>query len=1092
MGSNVKISKLRKFIWIYRIEMVLLQETKKEDLKDIEISSFWCNDDFDFRFSKAMGKSGGILSVWDKSRFQILDSLITDRFILIEGKYAPHDLSFSVMNVYAHCEVSEQVIVWSAIVEVRRKSKNRWFMAGDFNAIRSNNERSGCSYRQTEIHEKEGDVDLNVKLRRVKGALQKWNLQNYWNFDMEAKRLEKRINELDIKSDADGLDVREREEQLSCTRRLWDTLKEKEDIWRQKSKSNWLKLGDENTAFFHRAVKIQSKKRLILGTNLGEVDDVEPDKLRAKVFNFFSNHFRRKEKKWKTEINLPFKQLSRVDAEGLEVIFSIEEVKDTVWSCGKDKAPGPDGFNIVFFKKAWEWVKEDLMKTKDKFYRNGKLVANPTEISEYRPISLVSSLYKIIAKVLARRLRGVIGKVISETQCAFIAGRQIFDGILVANEVIHSLNIESGGRGGLILKLDFAKAYDCVYWEFLDSVQHNMGFESTWRRWIWECISTVRVSVLLNGSPTKEFKMYTGLRQGDPLSPFLFIMIMEALHLLLEGAVRKGFIEGADPRRFSTWEPIIEKFKAKLVGWKSRTLSFAGRVVLINLVLSMLSLYYMLIFLIPKAVISKIDKIRRGFLWGCDGNKNRLPRVSWGRLCCPKKKGGAGIINLKAKNMVLLSKWGWRFAMERGALWRSVISHKYGSGDLPWLVSLEDIKKASITWRGIVKNLSSESIAKWMSGKSFRWVVGDGKSAKWRKSQHPHIYRLALRKYITVRDMISAGEWKNLDSAALFERQFLDREFNTVRIIKREVDDVSLNSFLADRIIWVHETDGLFKVKKMTYLLLSDEYFEDVYLFNFDRIWSLKVPPKVKYFLWMLKLNRVPNKVFLFNRGIKLSDAQRLCPWWWHIPGFNLQSVDEIFEFCFQFRWTESTALAWFVSFAAALWSLWLARNDVVFKSKSTNLKDLLVYVKMRAYAWCKALKVFSVLDEKRWWDWPGESASLCVQQRPKSVWKPPVLGQMKFNVVGSATNKLAGCGGILRTAEGYVVAIFFGAGSTELDTKCFSSTMEVGAIFQGINVDAMKITEIKFAFSPRSTNNMADYLAKMGSKRKVLFKASW
>ncbi|XP_039061288.1 uncharacterized protein LOC120205506 [Hibiscus syriacus] len=241
LDSNVKISELMKLIRIYRIEMVLLQETKKEDLKDTEISSFWCNDDFEFRFSKEMGKSG----------------------------------------------VSEQVIVWNAIVEVRRKNKNRWFMAGDFNAIRSNSERSGCSYRQTEIlefnsfieacnlfdmplsgrkfmwfrpgnrksrldrifvegewfnensdHEKEDVVDLSVKLRRVKGALQKWNLQNYWNVDIEAKRMEKRINELDIKSDADGLDVREREEQLSCTRRLWDILKENEDIWRQKSRSN--------------------------------------------------------------------------------------------------------------------------------------------------------------------------------------------------------------------------------------------------------------------------------------------------------------------------------------------------------------------------------------------------------------------------------------------------------------------------------------------------------------------------------------------------------------------------------------------------------------------------------------------------------------------------------------------------------------------------------------------------------------------------------------------------------------------------------------------------------------------------------------
>ncbi|KAE8731452.1 hypothetical protein F3Y22_tig00002840pilonHSYRG01365 [Hibiscus syriacus] len=349
-----------------------------------------------------------------------------------------------------------------------------------------------------------------------------------------------------------------------------------------------------------------------------------------------------------------------------------------------------------------------------------------------------------------------------------------------------------------------------------------------------------------------------------------------------------GIPLGADPRRISTWEPVIEKFKAKLVGWKSRTLSFVGRVVLINSVLLMLSLFYMSIFHVPKAVVSKIDKIIRGFLWGYDGNKNRLPRVNWGRLCCPKKKGGAGIINLKAKNMVLLAKSGWRFVTERGALWRSVISHKYGSGDLPWLVSLGDIKKASITWREIVNTLSSECTTKWISGESFRWVVGDGKSLLfWEdvwfgesalRSRYPRIYRLVLRKYITVCDMISAGEWQNLDTTALFERQLLVRELTTIRIIKREVDDVSFNSSVVDRIVWVHETDGLFKVKKLTELLLSDGYFEDVCSFNFDKIWSLKVPPKVKYFLWMLKLNRVPTKVFLFNRGIKLSDAQRLCP----------------------------------------------------------------------------------------------------------------------------------------------------------------------------------------------------------------------
>ncbi|XP_039040084.1 uncharacterized protein LOC120178234 [Hibiscus syriacus] len=340
-------------------------------------------------------------------------------------------------------------------------------------------------------------------------------------------------------------------------------------------------------------------------------------------------------------------------------------------------------------------------------------------------------------------------------------------------------------------------------------------------------------------------------------------MITEALHILLEGAVRKGYIDGIENvalnrsishlqfaddtilfirpdqsslinvkrilRCFELGSGLSINFRksclagvkveedklkqlARLGGCsKSRTLSFAGRVVLINSVLSMLPLYYMPIFHVPKAVVSKIDKIRRGFLWGYDGNKNKFPRVNWGRLCCPKKKGGAGIINLKAKNMALLAKWGWRFATERGALWRSVISHKYGSGDLPWLVSLGDIKKASITWRGIVNKLSSEGTAKWMSGESFRWVVGDGKSVLfWEdvwfgesalRSRYPRIYRLALRKYITVCDMISAGEWQNLDTTALFERQLLDRELTTVRIIKREVDDVSFNSSVADRIV---------------------------------------------------------------------------------------------------------------------------------------------------------------------------------------------------------------------------------------------------------------------------------------------------
>ncbi|XP_039056340.1 uncharacterized protein LOC120199270 [Hibiscus syriacus] len=660
-------------------------------------------------------------------------------------------------------------------------------------------------------------------------------------------------------------------------------------------------------------------------------------------------------------------------------------------------------------------------------------------------LKIGENLYKIIAKVLARRLRGVIGSVISETQWAFIAGRQIFDGILVANEVIHSLKIERGGRGGLILKLDFAKAYDCVYWEFLDSVQHYMGFGNQ------RGLSNVKRIL-------KCFELGSGLSINFRKSCLAGVNVEEnkliQLALLCGCTVISlpfkylGIPLGADPRRISMWEPVIEKFKVKLVGWKNRLLSFAGRVVLINSVLSMLPLYYMSIFPVPKVVVSKLDKIRRGFLWGYDGNTKRLPRVNWGRLCTPKKKGGAGIIDLKVKNKALLAKWGWRFANEKWALWRSVICHKYGSGDLPWMVSQREIKNASITWRGIVNNLYSEGSTEWMCGNSFLWIVGDRKSALfWEdvwygeialRSRYLRLYMLVSRKYITVCEMINAGDWQSLVTTALFERHLLDRELFTVQIIKRKVDKVILNPSVADRIVWVHEIDG-----------------------------------------------------------------------WWNISGSNMQTVDEVFDFCYKIRWPGSIALAWFVSFATTLWSLWLARNDFVFRNQSTKLKDLLVYVKMRAYAWYKSA-----------------AAYLC----PKSVWKPPASGQMKFNVDGSATKESAGCGGVLRTADGHVVSMFFGPvtevnsdyeelvaikNALEVFTEscwCGKSVLIVesdskivlnwvqnssvrpwrwGATFQEIDVNFLKIIEIRFVFSPRTTNNMADFLEKLGSTRKIMFKAA-
>ncbi|KAL4309232.1 hypothetical protein GQ457_01G010870 [Hibiscus cannabinus] len=276
-----------------------------------------------------------------------------------------------------------------------------------------------------------------------------------------------------------------------------------------------------------------------------------------------------------------------------------------------------------------------------------------------------------------------------------------------------------------------------------------MGFGVAWCAWILEYVSTAKVSILINGSPSKEFKMLKGLRQGDPISHFLFIAVTEAMHLLFKKAEEGMLIEGikylvphesishlqfaddtilflrpceeyiinttrilrcfevcsglsinfkksylvginveaenlkvlagccgckigalpfnylgiplgVDPRRVSTWDPVIERFRMKLSGWKCRSLSFAGRVVLINSVLSVLPLYYLSIFVVPKLVLLRIDKIiRRNFLWGNWTGNKKLSRPCWITNCSKSRKASR--------------------------IWKGIVSNLFDEEEIQWL-----------------------------------------------------------------------------------------------------------------------------------------------------------------------------------------------------------------------------------------------------------------------------------------------------------------------------------------------------------------------------------------------------------------------
>lgn len=163
-------------------------------------------------------------------------------------------------------------------------------------------------------------------------------------------------------------------------------------------------------------------------------------------------------------------------------------------------------------------------------------------LGQFRPISLCNVIYKIISKLIAKRLKKCLGAVISKEQSEFVEGRQILDGVVIATETIHSM--ASSKEKAMFIKLDMAKAYDRVRWSFLQKILRAFGFAEEWIQWVMSCVTSTSFSVLINGDHTELFGASRGLRQGDPLSPYLFILLAEGLGRLIKHNVGLGSIQG--------------------------------------------------------------------------------------------------------------------------------------------------------------------------------------------------------------------------------------------------------------------------------------------------------------------------------------------------------------------------------------------------------------------------------------------------------------------------------------------------------------------------------------------------------------------
>ncbi|XXG54349.1 hypothetical protein AAC387_Pa03g2255 [Persea americana] len=354
---------------------------------------------------------------------------------------------------------------------------------------------------------------------------------------------------------------------------------------------------------------------------------------------------------------------------------------------------------------------------------------SPNTFADFRPISLLNFSYKIISKILATRLTTILPKLISPHQAAFIKGCSIQHHSALAFELFQKLKSKLS-KGSFLLKLDISKAFDKLNWSFLFSTLRFFRFSEAWISLITECICTTRCSVLINRSPQGFFSSSCGLRQGDPLSPYLFIIAEEILSLHIQNLQSQGIISPlstvpSTPCQLLYADDIIIFMK----GARSGVLALQA---LLDLYQSSSCQHFnpqksQLIFgkcghrrksrICSFLGLQAIERLLRHFLWSGSASTSKFNYVNWVQVSLPKEEGGLGIRKIKKVNEASLIKLGWQ-ASTSISLWSTWFTNNYFKFSSIW--NPANSIYGSCIWKKILRlvpHLHQGSI----------WTSGNGK-----------------------------------------------------------------------------------------------------------------------------------------------------------------------------------------------------------------------------------------------------------------------------------------------------------------------------------------------------------------------------
>lgn len=559
-------------------------------------------------------------------------------------------------------------------------------------------------------------TNLCWKQKLVKGVLKQLNRENFSNIQVRVLETNSLLQNVQVQAlQTPSPRLFEEERQLH---EKWIFLRQiEESYFRQKSRVNWLNEGDQNTAYFFRIFQTRASYNtirsflLVTGALLSDPYLMSVDAI---------SHFLGPDILNPPPIQSPpgwFAHLSDfcpnpMQIQAMTSIPSPEEIQKLLFKLNPNKAPGPDGLTSAFYKSTWSFLGAEVISSITHFFQKSFLPASTNStiltlvpkrpgasaITDFRPISCLNTLYKFIARLLVRRIKPLLPSVIVPNQTAFVKGRFIVENTLLAGELVNGYHRKKGPKR-ITIKVDIAKAFDTLSWDFLFNCLQGLQLPPVLLSWLRACVCSPNFTIGYNGRVHGYFKGKRGLRQGDPLSPYIFVIAMNMISLMLNQAaadlkikyhhkcsksklthlcfaddllifmegslssvqnvlqvlkefeLRSGlavsiekssfFASGITQQelneiKFSTEMPngslpvrylgvplctkkltiancevLIQQVKAKFTSWTVKTLSFAGRLLLIKTVIAGITNFWCSTFLLPKACIKRINSLER-------------------------------------------------------------------------------------------------------------------------------------------------------------------------------------------------------------------------------------------------------------------------------------------------------------------------------------------------------------------------------------------------------------------------------------------------------------------------------------------------